>query len=106
MPVTRHPGSTVSDYSDDNLVTFSIYVLLSRHGLGVPSALNRATVLWLLAHGILHACMDNRFPTGGSNHQKAVVFKHPSGSSSGRSGHAGTTRPGRSGWSRWTYRSR
>jgi phosphatidylserine/phosphatidylglycerophosphate/cardiolipin synthase-like enzyme len=141
VPVARHTGSTVSDYTDDNLVTFhsdgqnfmkdwhdavadlttkqggelfhsgwrfeavktlgesvpasdaldmiaaaaaagvSIYVLLSRHGFGLPSALNRVTVLWLLAHGVPHACMDNRFPPAGSNHQKAVVFKHTSGSS-------------------------
>jgi phosphatidylserine/phosphatidylglycerophosphate/cardiolipin synthase-like enzyme len=140
-PVARHTGSTVSDFTDENQVTFyadgqnfmqqwhdavvdlttrqageimhsgwrfegvrtlgnsvpasdaldllaaaaaagvSVYVLLSRHGLGLPSALNRATVLWLFAHGVTHACMDNRFPPAGSNHQKAVVFKHPSGSS-------------------------
>jgi phosphatidylserine/phosphatidylglycerophosphate/cardiolipin synthase-like enzyme len=140
-PVHRHTGSTVSDYTDENMVTFlqdgkdfmrewhdavddlttkqggeifhsgwrfeavktlgesvpasdalemlaaaaaagvSVYVLLSRHGLGLPSALNRATIWWLQSNAVDHACMDNRFPAGGSNHQKAVVFKHPSGSS-------------------------
>jgi len=137
-PTSRHTGSTVSPYTDDNLVTFlndakaymkewhdavvdlttwgggeilhsgwrfegvrtlgesvaasdalellkaadaagvAVYVLLSRHGFGLPSALNRATVLWLIANGVTHAAMDNRFPPAGSCHQKAVVFKHPS----------------------------
>jgi phosphatidylserine/phosphatidylglycerophosphate/cardiolipin synthase-like enzyme len=64
-----------------SLAGVSVYVMLSRHGLGLPSALNQATVLWLQTHDVPQAVMDNRFPSNGSNHQKAVVFKHPSKSS-------------------------
>lgn len=137
-PVTRHPGSTLSDYTDGNRITLlvdgktymqewydridamrgnasaelyhagwrfepvkpyglthagtknafdlindidgtgvKVRIALSRHGAGVPSYLNRYASLWLLRHGVLSACLDNRFPVAGSNHHKAVCFKNP-----------------------------
>ena len=38
-----------------------------------------ADKLGLRLHGIWTACLDNRFPPGGSNHQKVVVFKSGGG---------------------------
>uniref|UniRef100_A0AAU2AFK9 Phospholipase D family protein n=1 Tax=Streptomyces sp. NBC_00093 TaxID=2975649 RepID=A0AAU2AFK9_9ACTN len=64
-----------------SLAGVSVYVMMSVHGLGLASALNDATCLWLVAHDVPHAVMDGRFPPNGSSHQKVVVFKHPSKSS-------------------------
>ena len=54
-----------------------IKLMLSRHGLGVASALNVATKDYLLLHGLKSPCLDNRFPTAGSCHQKFACIKHP-----------------------------
>ena len=54
-------------------------LMLSRHGGAIFSLINLVTVDWLRVHGVWQACLDNRFPTRGSNHQKAVCFKNPNG---------------------------
>lgn len=37
---------------------------------------NTHTVAWLRKHHVSTSCMDNRFPAGGSNHQKFAVHKN------------------------------
>ncbi len=57
-----------------------------RQGVGVhallcrnwPSVLtNAGTLLWFLTHGVPHACLDQRYPARGSNHQKFTCFVNP-----------------------------
>jgi phosphatidylserine/phosphatidylglycerophosphate/cardiolipin synthase-like enzyme len=55
----------------------TVRLALSRHGFGTASILNRAVSLYLLAQGVRSACLDNRYPVGGSNHPKAVCLKDP-----------------------------
>jgi hypothetical protein len=49
------------------------YLLLSRHMGGIN--FNSLSITWLRTHGVWHACLDNRFPAGGSNHFKFAVMK-------------------------------
>ena len=49
------------------------YVLTCRNAMVL--AFNNASIIWLRANGVWTSCMDNRFPAGGSNHQKAAVHK-------------------------------
>lgn len=39
---------------------------------------NARSVIWLRTRGVWRACLDNRFPPSGSNHQKFVCLKDPS----------------------------
>jgi phosphatidylserine/phosphatidylglycerophosphate/cardiolipin synthase-like enzyme len=52
----------------------AVYPLACRNLICV--APNTYAVDWLRVHGVWTACMDNRFPAGGSNHQKFAVFKN------------------------------
>lgn len=54
-----------------------VRIALSRHAFGTFSVLNRYAAVWLIAHGVRSACLDNRYPWAGSNHHKAVCFKNP-----------------------------
>ena len=36
---------------------------------------NNVSIIWLRKNGVWTSCMDNRFPPGGSNHQKFAVHK-------------------------------
>lgn len=54
------------------------YPLLCR-SIGV-SAFNLPSVVRLREHGVSTACLDGRFPPGGSNHQKFAVMKSSTGS--------------------------
>jgi phosphatidylserine/phosphatidylglycerophosphate/cardiolipin synthase-like enzyme len=40
---------------------------------------NFPSLVWLRRHGISTACLDSRFPPGGSNHQKFAVMKSSAG---------------------------
>lgn len=53
-----------------------VYVLLSMHLFRQD---NEDSVTTLRAGGLSAACMDNRFPATGSNHQKMAVFKTTTG---------------------------
>lgn len=55
-----------------------VFLVLSRHGFGlVPDRVNRFTLLQFPNRDGLRACLDNRFPPGGSVHQKLVCLKNP-----------------------------
>ncbi len=63
---------TLNDADNGNVI---VYPLTDRNLLTVT--INNLTVIWLRLHGIFNAVMDNRFPPGGSNHQKFVCLKNP-----------------------------
>lgn len=52
-----------------------VYVLTC--GKLVTLQYNAVSHTWLEAHFVSHAYLDDRFPAGGSNHQKFAVFKPP-----------------------------
>lgn len=52
----------------------AVYPLTCRNLICVVP--NTYAVDWLRVHGVWTACMDNRFPAGGSNHHKFAVFKN------------------------------
>lgn len=53
-----------------------LYILLSHEVFNLSR--NAKSVSWLNTHGISNACMDQRFPPVGSNHQKFTCLKNPS----------------------------
>ncbi|CBW77388.1 unnamed protein product (plasmid) [Mycetohabitans rhizoxinica HKI 454] len=73
------PPTALEDMSSAHTAGAAIYPLLSSHTGSVVTnglAIDRLR----LQHGIWTACLDNRFPPAGSNHQKVAVFKMPRGS--------------------------
>jgi phosphatidylserine/phosphatidylglycerophosphate/cardiolipin synthase-like enzyme len=52
-----------------------IYMMVSRHGFYLPTAINVASIGQLQLSGVFGATLDNRFPTGGSNHHKFTWLK-------------------------------
>ena len=55
-----------------------IYPLMCRNLLNFAQPnLNFDSMLFLRDHGVSNACLDNRYPARGSNHQKFTYFKNP-----------------------------
>ena len=68
------PGTdALQDVAAAQAAGVAVYPVMCRNLLMLR--FNNATVIWLHAHGVWNAVMDNRFPAGGSNHQKFAVFK-------------------------------
>ena len=60
----------------NNLV--SVYPLICRNLVNVYySTNNYQSMQTLHRYGVSNACLDNRYPAFGSNHQKFTYFKHP-----------------------------
>lgn len=79
-------GETVSahDALDDIVAadasgTVDTRILVCRNAFSF--VVNKPTISYLRLNGVLKACLDNRFPAGGSNHQKFAVLKHATGAS-------------------------
>jgi len=70
---TSAGNDALEDVNDADSAGVTTYVLTCRNALTL--AFNNASIIWLRAHGIWTSCMDNRFPAGGSNHQKFAVQK-------------------------------
>ena len=66
-------GDALEDVRDAKAAGVTPYVLTCRNAVVV--IYNNPTVAWLRLNGVWTACMDNRFPAGGSNHQKFAVHK-------------------------------
>ncbi len=77
---TLGQSNTASDalrvIREAHAVGVNVKIMLSRHGGGTLTVLNRATAVSLNLSGVSSACLDNRFPPRGSGHQKAVCFKN------------------------------
>lgn len=72
------PTSDALDVIDNaDSAGVAVKLMLSRHAGGALSAINMLTVDRLRLRGVWTACVDNRFPPVGSNHQKAICFKNP-----------------------------
>jgi phosphatidylserine/phosphatidylglycerophosphate/cardiolipin synthase-like enzyme len=70
---TSSGNDALEDIDDADEAGVVLYPLLCRNLVSLP--FNIVTVDWLRLHGVWTAVMDNRFPAGGSNHQKFAVFK-------------------------------
>lgn len=70
---TAGPPDALDDVNNADTAGVTCYVLTCRNV--IVMAFNNVSVAWLRLHGVWTACMDNRFPPGGSNHQKFAVFK-------------------------------
>lgn len=73
-------GETVSthDALDDVVAadasgTVDTFVLICRNAMSF--FFNKPTIDFLRFNGVLKSCLDNRFPAGGTNHQKFAVMK-------------------------------
>ena len=70
---TSTANDALQDIDDADAAGVTAYPLACRNLLCM--AINLVSVDWLRFHGVWKACLDNRFPPGGSNHQKFAVFK-------------------------------
>jgi phosphatidylserine/phosphatidylglycerophosphate/cardiolipin synthase-like enzyme len=70
---TSTANDALEDIDDADGAGVAAYPLACRNLLCV--VINLASIDWLRLHGVWKACLDNRFPPGGSNHQKFAVFK-------------------------------
>lgn len=70
---TSAGNDALDDINDADGASVAVYPLACRNLMTV--AFNLWSVDWLRLHGVWTACLDNRFPSGGSNHQKFSVFK-------------------------------
>jgi len=70
-------GTTaLEDLRDVSAGSAKVFSLLSMH---VFADDNDPSMSWLRSNGVPAVCLDNRFPSAGSNHQKMAVFKTASG---------------------------
>jgi phosphatidylserine/phosphatidylglycerophosphate/cardiolipin synthase-like enzyme len=73
LGISAGGNDALDDINDIDESGVATYLLLSRHMAGIN--FNRPASIWLIGHGVWHACLDNRFPPGGSNHFKFAVMK-------------------------------
>jgi phosphatidylserine/phosphatidylglycerophosphate/cardiolipin synthase-like enzyme len=78
LGITANGTDALEDLDEADEAATKVYPLVCRN-VGTMR-FNLPTVDWLRLHGIWTACMDNRFPAAGSNHQKFAVMKSDSGS--------------------------
>ncbi len=70
------PGNdALEDINDADGASVGCFVLACRNVICLP--FNVPSIAWLLAHLVVSG-LDNRFPPGGSNHQKLAVLKSSS----------------------------
>lgn len=66
-------NDALEDVRDAHAAGVETYVLTCRNAMVL--VFNSISVAWLWSNGVWTSCMDNRFPAGGSNHQKFAVHK-------------------------------
>lgn len=64
----------LEDVRNAHAAGVATFVLTCRNAMVL--VFNNVSIIWLRANGVWTSVMDNRFPAGGSNHQKFAVHKN------------------------------